>query len=273
MDSDSRLSDHELGHATLHSSIEIAGQTLHNSRLINVHTQKLYTNMNYKDLMQELKTLGTEPYRKTYKRHGVQGEVYGVSYAHLGTLKKKIKTDHELAQQLWKSGVHDARLWQQWLPIPHRARQWLMNGQRNLSSYVISDALATFAVQTSPDAKKIEKWMKSKDEMVSSFGWSLFARLARTEGPFSDEELEQYLEIIERDIHKAKNRVRHSMNSAVISIGVRNEKLQKKALAAAARIGKVEVDHGDTDCETPDAAAYIKKTVARTSKTKAAKAK
>jgi len=65
--------------------------------------------MIYKDLMQELKSLGSEQYRKTYKRHGVQGEVYGVSYAHLGTLKKKIKIDHELALELWKSGNHDAR--------------------------------------------------------------------------------------------------------------------------------------------------------------------
>ncbi len=37
--------------------------------------------MKYKDLMQELKSLGTEQNRKTYKRHGVQDELYGVSYA------------------------------------------------------------------------------------------------------------------------------------------------------------------------------------------------
>jgi hypothetical protein len=89
------------------------------------------------------------------------------------------------------------------------------------------------------------------------------ARLARADARFSDESLAKHLEVIERDIHTAKNRVRHSMNSALISIGVRNEKLQKKALAAAARIGKVEVDHGDTDCKTADAAQYILKTSAR----------
>ena len=53
------------------------------------------------------------------------------------------------------------------------------------------------------------------------------------------------------------------MNSALISIGVRNSKLERKALAAAKRIGKVEVDHGETSCKTPDATAYIKKTVAK----------
>jgi 3-methyladenine DNA glycosylase AlkD len=222
--------------------------------------------MNYKDLMQELKSFGTEQTRKTLKRHGVQDELYGVSYAHLGALKKKIKVDHELAQQLWKSGVHDARILATMIADPAQGSSLLDQWVKDVSSYVITDALATFAAQNSPDPKKIEKWMKSNDEWIGCFGWSLFARLARNDGPFSDEALEQYLDTIERDIHQAKNRVKHSMNSAVISIGVRNEKLQKKALAAAARIGKVEVDHGDTDCKTPDAAAYIHKTVARAAK-------
>jgi 3-methyladenine DNA glycosylase AlkD len=221
--------------------------------------------LTYKSLMQELKSLGTEQNRKTYKRHGVQDEIYGVSYAHLGALKKKIKVDHQLAQQLWKSGVHDARVFATMIADPAQGSVvdvWA----KDVSSYVISDALATFAAQTSPEAKKIDKWMKNKDEWIACFGWSLFARLARTDAPFTEKALEEYLVAIERDIHKAKNRVKHVMNSAVISIGVRNEKLQKKALAAAARIGKVEVDHGATDCKTPDAVAYILKTVARARK-------
>ena len=69
----------------------------------------------------------------------------------------------------------------------------------------------------------------------------------------------EHLETIEREIHSRKNRVRHSMNGALIAIGLRNPKLEQRALAAAAGIGKVEVDHGETNCKTPDAAAYITK--------------
>jgi 3-methyladenine DNA glycosylase AlkD len=228
--------------------------------------------MTFKDLMQPLKSLGRDQYRKTYKRHGAQGEIYGVSYANYGALKKKIKTDHDLAAQLWKSGNYDARILATMIADPAQGSGLLDKWINDINSYPISDAVATFASQTSIDPKKVEKWMKSKDEWISCLGWSLFARLARVDSRFSDESLESYLEVIERDIHKAKTRVRHSMNSALISIGVRNEKLQKKALAAAARIGKVEVDHGDTDCKTPDAAQYIRKTVAHASKPKAAKA-
>jgi hypothetical protein len=64
---------------------------------------------------------------------------------------------------------------------------------------------------------------------------------------------------IERSIHAAPNSVREAMNQAVIHIGGRSPALRKAALAAAKRIGKVEVDHGDTSCKTPDAGPYIEK--------------
>ena len=67
---------------------------------------------------------------------------------------------------------------------------------------------------------------------------------------------------IEREIGGAQNRVRHNMNGALIALGVRSAALRKQALAAAKRIGKVEVDHGETSCKTPDAIGYIEKTVA-----------
>lgn len=224
--------------------------------------------MTYKDLMQQLKSLGSEQTEKTYRRHGIQGEIYGVSYASHGALKKKIKVDHDLAIQLWKSGNYDARVLATMIADPVKGVVLVNEWAKDVDSYPIVDAVATFASQTAIDPKQIEKWMNSKDEWTGDLGWSVFARVVRR---YSDAALEQYLQVIERDIHKAKNRVRYAMNSALICIGVRNEELQKKALATAARIGKVEVDHGDTNCQTPDAAEYIQKTVAR-AKSRAAKA-
>lgn len=40
---------------------------------------------------------------------------------------------------------------------------------------------------------------------------------------------------------------------------MRRPGLEKLALAAAGRIGNVELDHGETSCQTPDAAAYLRK--------------
>jgi hypothetical protein len=105
----------------------------------------------------------------------------------------------------------------------------------------------------------MEKWTKSKNEWIGSAGWSLLGGVAR-DAALPDRYFEEFLKKIESEIHRAKNRVRYSMNNALISIGLRNSKLEKKAVAAARRIGVVEIDHGETGCKTPDAAAYIKKT-------------
>ena len=241
-------------------------------RLRPVRHRGFENKMNYKDLMKELESLGNEQYRKTYRRHGVKGDLFGISFAHFGTLKKKIKTDHELAIELWKSGNYDARVLATIIADPAKGASVIDDWVKDVDGYAIGDAVAAYAIQISPDRKKIEKWMKNKDEWISFYGWQVFARLARRASPFSDDELAEYLGIIERDIHQAKNFVKFSMNAAVISIGVRNEALQKKALAAAARIGTVDVDWGDTYCKTPDAATSIKKTFAH-QKAKAAKAK
>ena len=64
---------------------------------------------------------------------------------------------------------------------------------------------------------------------------------------------------IEKNIHSAPNLQRYLMNNALIAIGCRNAVLRKSAAAAAKRLGKIEVDHGDTDCKTPDASESIEK--------------
>jgi hypothetical protein len=51
------------------------------------------------------------------------------------------------------------------------------------------------------------------------------------------------------------------MNNAIIAIGVRDHRLERAALAVAAAVGRVDVDHGETNCKTPDAASYIRKTL------------
>jgi hypothetical protein len=94
------------------------------------------------------------------------------------------------------------------------------------------------------------------------YKWILISGLALGDNELPDEYFDTYLKIIESGIHKQKNRVRYEMNGALITIGLRNEKLEKKAMEVARKIGKVIVDHGDTDCKTPDAVEYIARTKA-----------
>lgn len=221
--------------------------------------------MNARQTLAKLKTLGTAQNRKIYARHGISGELYGVSYADLGKLKKQIKTDHALAQSLWQSGNHDARVLATMVadPVQTTVRQ-LDAWAKDLDNYVLAGALSDLAAQSPAARAQAKKWIARKSEWPASAGWSIIAQLAMVDaGEVDDGEWAAYLETIEAEIHQSKNRVRYSMNNALIAIGLHSASLQQRALAAAKKIGKVEVDHGETNCKTPDAAAYIKKSVER----------
>ncbi|MGB5176488.1 MAG: DNA alkylation repair protein [Thermoanaerobaculia bacterium] len=222
--------------------------------------------MELKTVLAALEAAGTAQNRKIYRRHGVADPLYGVSYANQGKLAKKNRGDTELAIGLWKSGNHDARILAAMIADPEEIRSSLLDvWVRDLDNYVLTDAFSDLVSQ-SPFAKtKVARWTRSAQEFVGAAGWNVLARLARQDPELTDNELEEYLALIETEIHGRKNRSRHSMNSALIAIGIRNPKLERKALAVAKRIGKVEVDHGETSCKTPDAPTYIRKAVARRS--------
>jgi 3-methyladenine DNA glycosylase AlkD len=223
--------------------------------------------MDLQETLDTLKSLGTEQARKTYRRHGAGEDVYGVSFPHLKALQKKIKTDQDLATGLWNSGNHDARILATKIVDPKRLDPKTLDAWADgLRNYVEIGALAEVAALAPGARETMTRWMASDRELIAAAGWKVMAHLARVDGALPDAELERYLAAIERDLHGSPNRVRHEMNSAVIAIGGYHPALTAKALAAAARIGKVEVDHGDTDCKTADAAAYIQKVLARNKK-------
>jgi len=225
--------------------------------------------MNKNQVMKQLKALGTAQNRKVYSRHlGPHlHDMFGVSYANLGKLKKQIKVDHELAEQLWATGNLDARTLATMIADPQQmtARKldaWVKDANNRGSA----SALSNLAAEAPTAIKRVEKWTKSKDEWVGVAGWHTLASLARDDESLTDSVLDGYLKRIEAEIDGAKNYTRYAMNNALISIGIRNPKLQKKAIATAKRIGKVEVDHGETSCKTPDAVPYIAKAVAHQAK-------
>ena len=219
-----------------------------------------------------LEAAGSAQTRKTYARHGIGPNMFGVSYAVLGKLEKQIKCNHPLACQLWATGNHDARVLATMIADPAQADEALLDRWvRDLDNSAIVGAFASLAARTPLARAKAAAWANAAVERISGAGWIILSFLANEDASLPDTFFEPWLETIRRDIHSRKNRVRHAMNNALIAFGVRNPALEKKALAVAKAIGKVEVDHGDTSCQTPDAAAYIKKTLAHR-REKAAKA-
>lgn len=220
--------------------------------------------MTKKEAMDLLKSLGTAQNVKIYKRHGVSGKQFGVSFANLKSLVKQIKKDHALALKLWSTANHDARMLATMIADPEAfdlkaLEAWV----KDLDNYVISDSFSGMVARTPHAQKLMTRWTKSNQEWIGRAGWQLLAHMSMNDGQLTTGLLEDYLKVIEAGIHKRKNKTRDAMNSALIAIGIRNKTLEKKAVATARRIGKVEVDHGETSCKTPDAVEYIRKTLER----------
>ncbi len=219
------------------------------------------------EVMATLESEGTEQARKIYRRHGATGPVFGVSFAVINKLAKKIKVDHVLALELWATGNHDARQLAAKIVDPDAltlgaARSWL----RSADDYVAVGAVAG-VVAASPHARRLsDEWRDKRDEWVASTGWLIVAFSAENPDVFTVAELNSLLTQIEAEVHDRPNRVRHEMNQAIITIALRSKNLQKRAVAVAGRIGPVVVDHGETGCKTPDAVPYIEKTVAHREK-------
>jgi 3-methyladenine DNA glycosylase AlkD len=218
--------------------------------------------MNLNSAQRELKRRGTAQNRKVYRRHGVGENMYGVSVADLRLLAKQIKVDQNLAVQLWATGNHDAQILATLIADPDQFDAKTLDAwSRDLENYVITDQFAGLVARTPYRQRKAEKWRTARSEWIGRAGWDLIGQLALHQPDLPDNYFESYLIEIETSIHQQKNRVREAMNNALIAIGLRNAALQEKALGIAAAIGRVEVDHGETNCKTNDATDYILRTV------------
>ena len=140
--------------------------------------------MKLREVTSELKRRGTAQNRKVYGRHGVREPMHGVSFANLKDLKKKIRTDHSLAVDLWATGNHDCRVLATMIADPDEFRAVeLESWVRALDNYVIADAFSSLAARTPFARSKAEKWLKSRKEFIGTVGYNLLTFLGTLRVP------------------------------------------------------------------------------------------
>ena len=216
-------------------------------------------------IMAELKKKGSEKTRKIYARHGMATDnMFGVSVADLKVVAKSIKGQQTLACELYQTGNLDAMYLAGMVADGSQMTEKELNawaeGAANLQ--MISEYTVAWVAVDNPKAREIAlQWIKSKKEHIASSGWCTYAGLVATmpDETLNLAEIEGLLRTIVKEIHKAQNRVRATMNGFVISVGTYVKPLLKQAKAAAKEIGEVSVDVGDTACTVPLATAYIAK--------------
>lgn len=213
--------------------------------------------MNCEDVFEFFRARAKPGAARTMRRHGVVAETWGVSFADIDAIARKIKVDQALARELWKTGHHDARMLATRI-VDHAAMPESEAGEwiEQTDNSILADAVAAM-VSRRPDAPRISRiWISSREEWRSAAGWSSMAELAM-DGGIAVAEARELITRIVREIPGAPNRTRHAMNNALIAIGGSISELGAVAIEAAHAIGKVEVDHGQTGWVTPDAASHI----------------
>ena len=198
-----------------------------------------YASVRLEEILKRLRD-GAQPDAKAnLERFGITArQSYGWSVPALRDLAKEVGQDHTLAQQLWATGVLDARILASLVDeadrvTPRQMERWA----RDFDSWAVCDACCLNLFDRTPYAHaKIRAWSGRKEEFVKRAAFALLAAVAVHDGDVSDEALTGFFPLIEREAGDARNFVKKAVSWALRQIGKRNPRLRAAAMACAERI-------------------------------------
>ncbi len=218
-----------------------------------------------KEILKELEGYGDERTKNNFLKHGAKEPFYGVKVQDLKKIYKRIKKDHKLSLELYATGNSDAMYLAGLIADEKKISKEELNKWADEAYwYMISEYTVPWVAAESKYGYELGlEWIESKEERIASAGW---AHLAYYTAIKQDSELDissykKLLDRVEKNIHKAQNRVRFTMNGFVIAMGTNVAELTTKALKVAEKIGKVSIDMGETSCKVSLASEAIQKNI------------
>jgi hypothetical protein len=213
--------------------------------------------------MSELAAKGSEATKRTFLRHGAKEPFFGVKIADLKLIHKKLQGEQALALQLYATGNGDAQYLAGMIADgAQMTRAQLQRWADTAAWDMISGTTVSWVASEHPDGFALaSKWIDSPQEHVARAGWTTLSALAATvpDERLPVKEFSALLDRVARTLAAAPDGTRYSMNSFVIACGTYIAPLGDQAIATARKIGRVEIDMGDTACQVPDAESYILK--------------
>jgi 3-methyladenine DNA glycosylase AlkD len=215
------------------------------------------------DIVAELKSLGSESYKKVMLKHGAKEPFFGVKIEHLKKIQKRVKKDYQLAIDLYKTGISDA------MYLAGLIADEAKMTKKDLTHWVekayfplLSESTVPWVAAECKHGREMAlKWIESKKELVAAAGWTTLSCLVaiKDDKDLDLAELKALLDRVAKTIHEQPNRVRHAMNSFIIAVGSYVGPLTELATKIGERVGPVSVDMGDTSCKVPFAPESIQK--------------
>lgn len=190
------------------------------------------------EVLTELKTLSNPAHFAQLERFGIENSnAFGIKIPDLRLFAKKIGKNHELALELWETGIHEARILASFIDDSKQVTEKQFDAWvRDFDSWDICDQCCSLLIQ-SPFAKdKIVSYSVANEEFVKRTAFVLICALVIYDKKAPNESFYPYFELMEREAWDEHNFVRKALNWALRQIGKRNEALRLKAIECAERI-------------------------------------
>jgi 3-methyladenine DNA glycosylase AlkD len=190
-------------------------------------------------VLRDLRALADPEVRAKMAYFGVRVEkAHGISTPELHRLAKQIGKNHELADQLWASGIHEAKNLASMIGEPRKVTDAQMERwARGFDSWDVVDGACCYLFAYSPLAwKKAFTWSRRKEEFVKRAAFSLMAYLSYKDKVSSDADFLRFLTVIKRESRDDRNFVKKAVNWALRNIGKRNRALNRAAIRTAREI-------------------------------------
>jgi 3-methyladenine DNA glycosylase AlkD len=172
-------------------------------------------------------------------RFGVDtSSALGLSVPTIRTIARRLGKDQRLAEELWGSGVHEARKLASLVADPKLMKRSTMDRWvRDFQSWDVCDSCCCDLFDRTPFVwQKIPKWASSDSEYVRRAGFSTLACAAVHDKAAPDRHFLDGLALVEQYAFDGRNFVRKSVNWALRNIGKRNARLLPAAVACARRV-------------------------------------
>jgi 3-methyladenine DNA glycosylase AlkD len=214
------------------------------------------------EVLAELAALEDPRAREVNERHG---DDHGVNLTQLRAVAKRLKTQHDLAIELWQTGDTPARLVAILICRPKLFDTDDLDAMlREARAAKVHDWLVNYVVKKGPHAEELRLlWFTDADPVVASAGWALTTeRVAKSPDGL---DLSGLLDVIEAEMADAPDRLQWAMNHCLAQIGIEHPEHRARALAIGERLEVLKDYPTPPNCTSPYAPIWITEMVSRKS--------
>ncbi len=193
-------------------------------------------------ILMRLRRLGNPKNAVGMVRFGINPSgTLGISIVDLRKLARDLGADHALAQRLWASGIHEARILASFIDDPRLVTAAQMDRWvAAFDSWDVCDQVCALFEQTRWARTKITAWAGDDREFVKRAAFAMIAGLAVHDRALHNRDFETFFRLIKRAATDDRNFVRKAVNWALRSIGKRNRVLNRRAVAVAQALSRLD---------------------------------